>query len=358
MRSLGQVLTVTLRLYLRDRVSLVLSLVLTAFMMVLFGAVGGEGQVRLGVSVHAAGPGGEAVVEVLQGDEWLEVRRAGGVEDVLRDVRSGRAVLGLVLDPGFPRGQEGRGPREGAELVLGDQPSRWAALAEERVRRALDPGEAAARQLPVRSAGAAKSRHIDYIFPGVLAMIVMQASLGGGHFLLDARKRGILRRMRLLPFRPARLLGGYLLARLLVVLLNVALLALVAWLVFDAGVLGRWADLLAALLLGAAVFLTLGVVIAFLAPSAEGGHLLAQTLGLAMSFLCGVFFSVEQIPALFRWIPSVLPLTYLVNAFRGIANAGLPLLAFRAEVLVLLAWLLGALLLAAAAFRASLLRHE
>jgi len=71
-----------------------------------------------------------------------------------------------------------------------------------------------------------------------------------------------------------------------------------------------------------------------------------------------VFFSPEQIPALFRWIPSVLPLTYLVNAVRGIANGGLPLLAFRTEIAVLLAWLLGALLLASIAFRTSLLRHE
>ena len=358
MRSLSQVLVVMLRLYSRDRVSLVLSLVLTAFMMILFGAVGGESQVRLVVSVYPQSPAGESALAVLGGDEWMEVRRAAGEDEVVREVRSGRAVLGLILHPGFRPGPEGGGPRQGAELVLGDEPSRWAAFAQERLERALFPEQARAPELAARHIGATKSRHIDYIFPGVLAMIIMQASLGGGHFLLDARKRGILRRLRLLPFEPAKLLTGYLLGRLLVVFLNVALLALIAKLVFDAGVLGSWVDLLGAILLGSAVFLTLGVVIAFLAPSAEGGNLLVQTLGLAMSFLCGVFFSPEQIPALFRWIPSVLPLTYLVNAFRGIANGGLPLLAFRTEVAVLLAWLLGALLLASIAFRTSLLRHE
>jgi ABC-2 type transport system permease protein len=345
MRSLSQVLVVMLRLYSRDRVSLVLSLVLTSFMMVLFGAVGGESQVRLVVSVYAPTTASQGALDVLRGDEWMEVRPAAGVDDVVREVRSGRAVLGLILHPG-------------PELVLGDRPSRWSVFAQERVQRALRPEAAPAPELATRQIGATKSRHIDYIFPGVLAMIIMQASLGGGHFLLDARKRGILRRLRLLPFEPAKLLTGYLLGRLLVVFLNVALLALIAKLVFDAGVLGSWAALLGAILLGSAVFLTLGVVIAFLAPSAEGGNLLVQTLGLAMSFLCGVFFSTEQIPALFRWIPSVLPLTYLVSAVRGIANGGLPLLAFRTEIAVLLAWLLGALLLASIAFRTSLLRHE
>jgi ABC-2 type transport system permease protein len=358
MKSLGQVVVVMLRLYARDRVSLALSLVLTAFMMVLFGAVGGADQVRLAVSVSASGPAGEGVVDILRGDGWVEVRRVAGEEEVVRDVRSGRAVLGLVLRPGFERGREGRGPREGMELVLGDQPSRWAVFARERVERALFPGQAPGWDLPARTLAATKSRHIDYIFPGVLAMIIMQASLGGGHFLLDARKRGILRRLRLLPFEPARLLAGYLLARLLVVFLNVGLLALIAKLVFDAGVLGSWADLLGAVLLGSAVFLTLGVVLAFLAPSAEGGNLLVQTLGLAMSFLCGVFFSIEQIPAFLRWIPQALPLTYLVDAFRGIANGGLPLAAFRTDIAALLGWLLGTLLLAGAAYRASLLRHE
>jgi ABC-2 type transport system permease protein len=356
-RTLYEVLRVMLRLYSRDRVSLVLSLVLTAFMMVLFGAVGGESQVRLAVSVHVQAPEGERVLEALAADPWMEVRRAGDEAQVVREVRSGRSALGLILRPGFGRADAG-GSLERAEVVLGDPPSRWALLAQERVHKALLPPGPPPAGPAVLRIGATKSRHIDYIFPGVLAMIVMQASLGGGHFLLDARKRGILRRLRLVPFEPAKLLAGYLLGRLLVVFLNVALLALIARLVFQAGVLGSWADLLGAVLLGSGVFLTLGVVIAFLAPSAEGGNLLVQTMGLAMSFLCGVFFSLEQIPALFRWIPSALPLTYLVDAFRGIANGGLPLLAFRTEIAVLLGWLLGALLLAAAAFRTSLLRHE
>jgi ABC-2 type transport system permease protein len=350
MKSLAQVVLVMLRLYWRDRVSLVLSLVLTAFMMLLFGAVGGENQLRLSVAVCSESPDNAPLLEALRHDLWIDVRPAASADEVGREVRSGRSVLGLVLHSG--------GGLERAEVVLGDNPSRWAVLGMEHLENALRRRAEPSLALAVRHVGISKSRNIDFIFPGILAMAIMQASLGGGHLLLDARRRGILRRLRLVPFEPAKLFVGYFAGRLVVVFINVGFLALLAKLVFQASVVGSWADLLGAILLGSSVFLTLGVVIAFLAPSAEGGNLLTQILGLVMSFLCGIFFSPEQIPAFFRWIPALLPLTHLVNAFRGIANVGLPLLAFKTEVAVLLAWFLATSLLAAFVFRFSLQRSE
>jgi ABC-2 type transport system permease protein len=75
-----------------------------------------------------------------------------------------------------------------------------------------------------------------------------------------------------------------------------------------------------------------------------------------MSFLCGIFFKVDQIPAFLRWIPKVLPLTYLVDLMRGIANAGTSLFSDPTGLSILTVWLAAPLLVSGFAFRRFL--HE
>lgn len=353
-------LTLTImRLYLRDPLTVALSLALIVFMMVLFGVVMGEEQfsVELPLAVwdRAGNDASRELVARLAGDDLLEPIAVVSRAEIQESIRRAETIAGLVLAPGFGRTAGSGDGVSGLELVVDDDSNKWVRLGLERlqlvVERLYVGEEAPPWRISRRPIDVVKSRYIDFVFPGILAMAIMQACLASGIVLLHAKSIGVLRRLRLTPLGSLHILGGFITGRLLVVALHLVVLVLVAVLGFHAEILASWWDLAVAVLLGTATFMSLGLSVAMLAPSYESGNLIVQALSLPMSFLCGVFFEVESIPAAIRWLPEVLPLTYLVDAIRGLVNLGLPLSSFGSELLVLAGWLTGSLLVCALSLR-------
>jgi ABC-2 type transport system permease protein len=239
----------------------------------------------------------------------------------------------------------------GVEMVVADKPSDWTRVSLDMLTQALHDVVAPREPMAQIHIGARKDRYIDFIFPGVLAMSIMQASFPVGLFLLDTRRRGVLRRFRLAPRSVVPFLSGLVASRLLISALNLALLSVIAVAVFKVQIAGSWLDLSVAVLLGSSVFISLGILIATVAPTTESGAILVQLSSLTMSFLCGVFYRMEQIPEVVRWLPTILPLTYVADALRGIANAGTSLSAQPTSLAVLALWLMVPLLLSGMRFR-------
>lgn len=354
---LSMTLTV-LRLYLRDPLTVVLSLVLIVFMMVLFGLVMGDEQfqVELPVAVwdQAETDASRALLADLADDDLLTLEQVESQDAIDEQIRRARVIAGLVIEPGYGLSEDGLSKdSDSLRVAVDDQSTRWIRLGLERLATIVrgdaasaaeledDPGAGRPWRTEVRSIDVVQNRYIDFIFPGILAMAIMQTCLMSGVVILQAKQMGIIRRMQLTPVRLSELLGGFVLGRLLVVLLHLVVLTAVAMLGFGAEILASWWELLIAGTLGVVLFLALGLLVALMAPSLESGSLLSQALSLPMTFLCGVFFSVDGIPAALQWVPAALPLTYLVDVFRGLINLGLPLSEFLPELGILGAWIVG-----------------
>lgn len=351
MRSLLKLSSAIVKLYLRDKLTVVLSLALIVFMMVLFGLVMGDDEYQVSLPVvvvdQAGNDASRALVQQLRADTMLQVQAAPREASIDAALHRATAVAGLMLTPAYTGARDAQGRLAGMRIVTIEHPNKWTTVALDRVRTAIQKATGTQMAEPWRRVGkridVVKNRYIDFIFPGILAMAVMQACLAGGVVVLHAKQVGILRRLQLTPMGPATLLGGFISGRLIVVLIHLVVLALVAVLGFGTDIRASWGELALALLLGSAAFMSLGIMLAIVAPSFEGGNLMIQMLSLPMSFLCGIFFKLESIPDFMAWLPAALPLTYLVTMLRGMINYGTPIASFQTELWVLGGWLVATL---------------
>jgi ABC-2 type transport system permease protein len=352
-------LTVTIiRLYFRDRLTVVLSLALVVFMMVLFGLVMGDEQFKvtlpLAVLDQAHNDASRHFLALVRADDLLEVQPVRSEAEIDEQIRRANVIAGVVLTPRFTDRADAGQRFAGCAVITGRQPSKWLHLGLQRLRDLLEHGggdRLPAWQAVTRPIQVVRNRYIDFIFPGVLAMAIMQVCLASGIVLLQAKKMGIVRRLRLTPISSLQMVGGVISGRVAVVIVHLVVLILVAVLGFGAHILAPWLDFALSSLLGVVTFMALGVMLAMIAPSFESGNLMIQMFSLPMTFLCGVFFKLDHIPAFIAWLPRALPLTYLVREMRGLVNLGLPLSAFPVEMGVLLGWLAVALIVCSLRYR-------
>lgn len=359
MRAFLHLTATVFRLYTRDLLTVVLSLALIVFMMVLFGLVMGEEQFQIELPVAvvdgAGNPAAQRFLELIEQDDLLKLQRVASEAEIDEQIRRAEVIAGVVLSPDFAELAPSGEPLPGLHVITSERADRWTRFGLDRLQRLAEALSTAdhppAWRTTAKPIDVIKSRYIDFIFPGILAMAIMQACLASGVVLLQAKSIGVLRRLRLTPVGPLSLFGGFVAGRLAVVLLHLLVLIAVAVLAFGTNLPAAWGDLALAVLLGSATFMSLGVMLALIAPSFEAGNLLIQMVSLPMSFLCGVFFKLEAIPAALAWLPKILPLTYLVDILRGVIHLGLPLASFRTELAILAGWLGVALAVCAVAYR-------
>src|SRR5207245_8350885 len=82
-------------------------------------------------------------------------------------------------------------------------------------------------------------RYVDFLVPGILGVNIMQLAVFSVAFALVAdRQRGVLRRIMATPVRPASLLTAHVLTRLVVAAGQVAILLIVALVLFNVSIVG------------------------------------------------------------------------------------------------------------------------
>jgi ABC-2 type transport system permease protein len=119
---------------------------------------------------------------------------------------------------------------------------------------------------------------------------------------------------------------------------EVLVLLLFGWLAFGVKNHGSFAALVFLIVLGAASFAGLGLLVASRAKTIETVSGLMNLVMLPMWLLSGVFFSAERFPDWMQPAIQVLPLTALNDALRAVMNDGRSLTELGWEIGVLVAW--------------------
>jgi ABC-2 type transport system permease protein len=202
--------------------------------------------------------------------------------------------------------------------------------------------------VPVLSTGA--DRPVDFLLPGVLALAVIStAFVNLGIATGFERGYGVLKRLGGSPLSRSALIAAKLIAVALVEVIQIALLVGIAALVFgwrpSAGASLPLAA--AAIVLGTVAFAGLGLLLAgTLRP--EATLALANALFLLFLLLGGVVLPLSHLPAPVELVARLLPAAALSDLIRdalaGGGDVALPLV-------VLVAWGVGAIALAARSFR-------
>ncbi len=194
----------------------------------------------------------------------------------------------------------------------------------------------AAENVFVREKG---SRYIDFVVPGLLGMNLMGSAMWGlGFAIVDGRQKKLLKRMVASPMPKWQYLAGYLLSRLIMLAIEVAVFLGFAWLVFGVPFRGPLWELGVVCVLTSLTFSALGLLVASRAKTMEAVSGLMNLVMLPMWILSGVFFSASRFPAMVQPLIQALPLTAAINAMRGNMLEGMALGRMMEPMAILLAW--------------------
>ncbi len=183
------------------------------------------------------------------------------------------------------------------------------------------------------------ARYIDFLIPGLLGMNLMNSGMWGiGFALVDLRQRKLLKRYVASPMRRSDFLLALASSRLVLMLLELAMLLGFGMLVFHMRVVGSWVSIVLISAMGALCFGGVGLLTASRAQKIETVSGLINLVMMPMWILSGVFFSYERFPAILHPFIKALPLTALNDALRAAILEGTPLLHQTARLLVLGLW--------------------
>lgn len=183
------------------------------------------------------------------------------------------------------------------------------------------------------------ARYIDFLIPGLLGMNLMASGLWGiGFALVEMRQRKLLKRYAATPMRRGDFLLSLASGRLVLTLLQLAVLLGFGVVAFRMRIIGSWISIFLVSTIGAFSFGALGLLAACRAQKAESVGGLINVIMMPMWILSGVFFSYEHFPAVMQPMIKALPLTAFNDALRAIVLEGASLAAQQMRLLVLCLW--------------------
>jgi ABC-type multidrug transport system permease subunit len=183
-------------------------------------------------------------------------------------------------------------------------------------------------------------------------MNLMNSGMWGiGFALVDMRQRKVLKRFVATPMRRSDFLLALTSSRLVLMVIEIALLLGFGVLVFHMRVLGSLFNILLIATIGAVAFGGLGLLTASRAQKLESVSGLMNLVMMPMWIFSGVFFSSERFPAMLQPLIKLLPLTALNDALRATILQGASLGTQAGRLLILVLWAVISFVLALRWFR-------
>ena len=194
--------------------------------------------------------------------------------------------------------------------------------------------------LEIEDVKARPQRYIDFLIPGLLAFMLMNLSIAGSGFnLVEYRRRGILKRLFVTPIRPQDFIISIVLARLVIVMIQLSVVLSFALLVLDIQLIGGLFSMYGMIILGSLIFLCFGFCFGSIAKTQEAIRPLVTSFTFPQLILSGVFFPINSLPDIIQPLAKILPLSVIASGLRGIANDGLTLLSFDLNLVGVIFWL-------------------
>jgi ABC-2 type transport system permease protein len=166
-------------------------------------------------------------------------------------------------------------------------------------------------------------RAFEYTLPGVVIMAlmvtgIMHTAIG----FAEEREKGIYRRLSLTPLRPLAILGGQLLQRYGLILVQTGLLLAIGRLAFGARIAGSVLWVWVVVSVGSLCFLAIGFLLTGFVRSARAANGITMVVFFLLLFLGGIFFPQEIMPGVLRPVSRALPSTLAGTALREIMILG------------------------------------
>ena len=358
MKSFRVLLISDLKQFMRDRTALFFTFAFPVLFMIIFGFVFSDaGNVSYNVAVvnQDATPLSAQIAGAL-GKVPIFKTSETGLSDGLNKLKAGKANAVVVIPTGT---QASVNAGQSANLTVYYDPSQT--TSSQIILSALQQTASAVNQqlthqplllgLNPESVQTHNLKYIDFLVPGILAMSILFLGLFGSLTLVDRRERKILKRFAATPVGRSTVIYSQVVYRLILAILQAAIIIALAFFAFKVTILGNWLALAGVVLLGTLTFISIGYFAVSRARTVEGAQPVIQLVQFPMLFLSGIFFPIDIMPAFIRPIVSALPLTYLGDALRQVMVQGTPAYPLFVDIAVLAGWLVVCMVLAIKFFR-------
>lgn len=192
----------------------------------------------------------------------------------------------------------------------------------------------------------------DYTFTGLLGFAILGMGIFGPmNIFPELKKMGILRRLHTTPLRVWQYFLATMLGQAVVGLMTLALMFVVAIVVFHLKVVGNYLELAAFLVFGIITILGIGLALGGWAKNERQVAPLANIIVFPMMFLSGTFFPRYAMPEWLQNVTFYMPLTPVIDGARLIATEGKHLLDLGPQVAVMAAWVVIIYIIAFRVFR-------
>jgi ABC-2 type transport system permease protein len=361
MRAYWQLTLAQLRIFARNKQVLFFTLLFPVILMVALGSfVGGETSLSLtaGVVDRDGTDASNDLKDLFYENEGIETKDYKTVGAGKEAVENGDVQLLIEIPEGYGTSLEDRDRAFTVPVYYNEKNLTTAELGLTVVNGIIDQYSKDLVDyqplVTIEKVGieALNIRYIDFLVPGIVAMMIMSNNMNGVAGQISAwRERGILRRMQGTRLKASTFIAAQITARLLLNGTQALLVVLIANLIFDINVAGSWLALIFFIVLGTLAFMALGFIIAGLAKNPESAGPIAGFVTFPMLFLGGVFFPINNMPDLIQPIVKVLPIAHLTSALRETMNIGTSFFALGTETLILGVWLVGGFAIASWVFK-------
>jgi ABC-2 type transport system permease protein len=350
MRLKLKLLAACTKMFFREREAVFWTFFFPIFMIVMFGFVRFDSLGRVETGLVSSDSNSEAI-QTLKKIETIRIHE-GSKDSELQALKKGERDLVVVVPQNYERSAGGK-----IDAYLNDAKPQEARLGLMLIQQSLDESvlrtvHANRTILEAQSVRGRKLTYMDFLIPGVVAMSIMQAGIFGVAFVfVDLKKRGILKRIRVTPINPNDFIFAYVISRLFVLMIQMALMVGLGIIFFHLHFSGNLLYLFIVGTLGAVVFLGMGFAVAGISKSEDQVAPLANILVFPMMVLSGIFFSRSNLPGFVYAITNFFPLTYLADAMRSIAIEGSPLHGVFKQMIGLAIWAVVSCVIAVKMFR-------
>lgn len=134
----------------------------------------------------------------------------------------------------------------------------------------------------------------------------------------NEREKGILKRLRATPIHPQTILTGWITMYFVVTMLGALLLIGAGKIFYNLRFDGNVVNFFIAFTLSTISFLSLGFMIASIAPTGRTASIMGTIIFFPMMFLSGATLPWQMLPESVRQISRLLPMTYVVQLLQGL----------------------------------------
>jgi ABC-2 type transport system permease protein len=357
----------------RNRMGLVLLVVMPLFMMVMVGFIypsNGASISNMSIALVNEDSGfnnsmipSQTFVATLQGinndNNLMTMTNASSMDEIKDLVQRGEIAGGIVIPANFSQCMYNG--KQGTLIIITDQSNPQISATIQGVLSSVFDGMstmlaqqniqvmnpdlnstsalAIVQPLNVQSEGVVPGNpsYFDFIAPGIMAMTVMMSVMTGLPVAISQEKEiGTMDGMMVAPVNRLSILLGKTIAQTIRGLIQGLIILALAVGIFGVTIQGSILLVFGLLLLGVFSFVGLGIVVTSFTKDQETAQMLMMTLMFPMMFLGGVFFPIQQMPWYMQTISQFLPLTYASDALRKVMvlGAGVPQISTELIILV------------------------